>query len=327
VVERGTELTTRLLAFSRRQPARREPLAMGAMVREVVELARRAMPPSYRIEVTGDEQSVVVFADRFLLEQAVMNLLLNARDAMPGGGAIAVTIDTLAIQAPVRHPAGEVAPGHWGRIEVRDNGRGMTADVAEHIFEPFFTTKPRGQGSGLGLSTAFGIVRQADGHIVVAESGSDGTAMHVYLPLAAPGEKASMFEDAQESVVTAPSASRRERIVVVDDEPEVRQVVARLLRRLGHEVVEAGDGPEALDALARHRATLLVTDMVMPGMGGAELGRLALVGDPDLRVLYVSGYTEEEISLDRDHRARERFLAKPFTAMELHAAIEELCAL
>jgi two-component system cell cycle sensor histidine kinase/response regulator CckA len=323
-VQRGSELTNRLLAFSRRQPSRQEPLAMRQVVSDVVELARRAMPSIHVITITEVAESTTILADRALLEQAIMNLLLNSRDAMPGGGTIAVTIDTVAIQAAVRHPAGEITPGPWVRLEVRDSGHGMSADVVDHIFEPFFTTKPIGQGSGLGLSTAFGIVRQAEGHIVVAESGSDGTAMHLYLPHA-PAEFVSVGvtrNTAQEPAFTVRHLA--ERIVVVDDEPEVRQVVSRLLRRLGHVVAEAESGTTGIAMLASHRATLLVTDMVMPGMGGAELGRLALASDPDLNVVYISGYTEEAMHLIPGERSRERFLAKPFTADELVACIEEL---
>ena len=323
-VARGSELTTRLLAFSRRQPSRREALSLAKVLSDVVELARRAMPPSHVITIAAFQGPTTILADRSLLEQAVMNLLLNARDSMPGGGTIAVTVDTLVIQAPVRHAAGEVTPGRWVRLEVRDSGHGMDPDVVEHIFEPFFTTKPLGMGSGLGLSTAFGIVRQADGHIVVAESGMDGTAMHVYLPLVEQEPAVSSIRVTDEHAVPVSVAQRAERIVVVDDEPEVRQVVARLLRRLGHTVVEADNGRDGLRLITEHRATLLVTDMVMPEMGGAEVGRLALSGHPELLVLYISGFTQEEIQLDQVERRRERFLAKPFTARELLMAIENL---
>jgi CheY-like chemotaxis protein len=323
-VERGSELTNRLLAFSRRQPSRRESLSLRQVVQDVVELARRAMPPSHVITVSAASEATSIQADRALLEQAIMNLLLNARDAMSAGGTIAVTIDTVTIQAPVRHAAGEVAPGRWVRLEVRDTGHGMAPEVAEHIFEPFFTTKPIGLGSGLGLSTAFGIVRQAEGHIVVAESGRDGTAMHVYLPFSTVSEPDVFVPHREEPVPVVPTPTRVERIVVVDDEPEVRQVVTRLLRRLGHDVVEAENGFTGLSLLEQHQATVLVTDMVMPGMGGAELGRLALSSHPHLRVLYVSGYTGEEMQLAGHARPRERFLAKPFTAHELIGALEDL---
>ena len=326
-VERGSELTNRLLAFSRRQPSRREPLAMEHVVHDVVELARRAMPAAHVITTVGTTEPTTILADRSLLEQAVMNLLLNARDAMADGGTIAITVDTVTIHAAVRHAAGEVAPGEWVRLEVRDTGHGMAPGIIEHIFEPFFTTKPIGMGSGLGLSTAFGIVRQADGHIVVAESGSDGTAMHVYLPFADVGDADLMRPRRDDSPIPATAASTIERIVVVDDEPEVRQVVARLLRRLGHEVAEADTGAAGLALLEQHRATMLVTDMLMPGMGGAELGRLALSAYPGLLVLYISGYTEEEIRLAGVEHRRERFLAKPFTAHELLDALDALAGL
>jgi two-component system cell cycle sensor histidine kinase/response regulator CckA len=322
-VHRGSELTHRLLSFSRRQPAQREVIDLAAVVEDVVELACRAMPPSHTITTARSAGTAPILADRALLEQAVMNLLLNARDAMPGGGVIAVTVDALTIQAPVHHPTGTVAPGDWVRLEVRDAGHGMAPEVVEHIFEPFFTTKPVGQGSGLGLSTAFGIVRQADGHIVVAESGPDGTAMHVYLPRSseAPAGRWAARD------ATLPTASQRtEQVILVDDEPEVRQVVARLLRRLGHRVVEFETAEAGLAHLRAEGATLLVTDIVMPGMNGAELGHIAVTEFPDLLVLYISGFTGEETDRIGTSQKRERFLPKPFTAEELHAAVESLVA-
>lgn len=323
-VERGSELTGRLLAFSRRQPSRRDPVTIPELVHEVAGFARRAMPQGVAIDVTIHDPSVVVIADRLLLEQALMNLLLNSRDAMPAGGTIAVTVDTLRVQAPIRHATGELAAGAWARIEVRDGGHGMSPEVVEKAFEPFFTTKPHGRGSGLGLSTAFGIVRQAEGHLVVAESGRDGTAMQVFLP-AAPTEVAGAMPT-RSAPPTVPAAIRTERVLVVDDDAQVRDVVSRLLRRFGHDVREAVDGLDGLAQLAEGSHTVLVTDMLMPGMGGAELGRRALERDPRLLVVYVSGYTEDEVRLDTAARPRERFLTKPFTAAELVGVIDELIA-
>jgi CheY-like chemotaxis protein len=229
-------------------------------------------------------------------------------------------VDTLHVHAPLRHQTGEVAPGAWCRVEVRDTGHGMSAEVREKAFEPFFTTKPRGRGSGLGLSTAFGIVRQAGGHLVVAESGEDGTAIHVYLPLAmgatVPGA------DGGGTPPSRPSAAP-ERVLVVDDEAQVRDVVRRLLQRMGHDVLVAAEGEEALGHLRAGRFTLLVTDLLMPGMSGTELARRALAIDAGLRVIYISGFTDEQVGLDGSGGPRERFLAKPFTAAELAQAIED----
>jgi CheY-like chemotaxis protein len=196
----------------------------------------------------------------------------------------------------------------------------MSAEVREKAFEPFFTTKPRGRGSGLGLSTAFGIVRQAGGHLVVAESGGDGTAIHVYLPIA--GEvRASGGAPAPPTAMRPPLST--ERVLVVDDEAEVRDVVRRLLQRMGHDVAVAPDGAEALDALRAGGFTLLVTDLLMPAMSGTELAKRARALDPNLRVIYISGFTDEQVGLGGTAGPRERFLAKPFTAAELAEAIEE----
>ncbi len=319
VVVRGSELTARLSAFSRWQPSRRDAVAMDEVVQDVVGFARRTVPPSVGIEVSTRDEGMVVVADRLLLEQAVMNLLLNARDAMPEGGRVTITVDTVAVHAPLRHATGEVAAGQWCRLEVRDTGHGMSPEVMDKAFEPFFTTKPKGRGSGLGLSTAFGILRQAGGHLVVAESGPDGTAMQVYLPVA---------REAVAAVAPSPAApvcgsGTRERVLVVDDEPQVRDVVRRLLERMGHEVATAADGDEGERMLREGSYSLLVTDMLMPGVSGAELGARARAHDPALRVIYISGFTDEQVGLDAGTRPRERFLAKPFTAAELMQAIEE----
>lgn len=319
-VERGRELTGRLLAFSRRQPLRREPCRLDRMVEGVIELARSALPAGIVARVVAGDTPATVEGDRLMLEQALMNLVLNARDAMPAGGELTITTDVLELQRPLRHPTGEVTPGTWARVEVRDSGTGMAPEVAEHAFEPFFTTKPTGRGSGLGLSTAYGIVRQAGGHLFVAETGQDGTAVQLYLPVVHARPELDGVPGAVGGLVT-PGSPVGGPVLVVDDDPEVRDVVSRLLRRIGCEVELAGDGVEALAALSRGGFRLLVTDMVMPRMGGAELARRARGLDPAIAVVYISGYTEDEVALRGGERPGECFLAKPFTTEELLHAV------
>lgn len=319
-VERGRELTGRLLAFSRRQPSRREPCRLDQMVEGVIELARPALPAGIAARVVAGDSPATVEGDRLMLEQALMNLILNARDAMPDGGELTVTTDVLELQRPLRHPTGEVAPGRWARVEVRDSGTGMAPEVAEHAFEPFFTTKPTGRGSGLGLSTAYGIVRQAGGHLFVAETGQDGTAVQLYLPVVPVMPETGLPGGA--GGLASPGSPIGGPVLVVDDDPQVRDVVSRLLRRIGCEVELASDGVEALAALSRGGFRLLVTDMVMPRMGGAELARRARGLDPAIAVVYISGYTEDEVALRGSERPGECFLAKPFTTEELMQAVQ-----
>lgn len=257
-----------------------------------------------------------VVADRAQFEQALLNLTLNAVDAMPGGGTL--TIETAPAMLSggygFEHPGVAVTEGRYTLVAVSDTGHGMTADVLEHIFEPFFTTKQIGEGSGLGLSSAYGIVKQSDGYIWAYSEPGVGTTFKIYLPetpstplpVAAPGRDDARFAGS-------------ETVLVVDDEREVRSLVVRLLEEEGYRTLAAENGAQAFEMLERdgRDVRLVVTDVAMPGLGGSELGRRLRETRPDLPVLYTSGFTDTDVVarglLDRSLP----FLQKPFTPSAL----------
>ncbi|MEP6589634.1 MAG: ATP-binding protein [Gemmatimonadota bacterium] len=319
-VKRGAGLTSRLLAFSRRQPVEPKRLSIGDLVTDVMALTRRALPGNVAIEIDLAAHSPVVLADRLLLEQAMMNLILNARDAMDLGGILTVRTEQVQLDAPRPYDQAVIPVGLWARIAIIDTGTGMSPQVIEHLFEPFFTTKPAGKGTGLGLSTAFGIVRQAGGHLVIAETGPRGTTAHLYLPTID-------ANDPEIAVVTLEGVPRsgEECVLVVDDDAAVRGVVRRLLTRAGYQVTEVESAEAALAALASGPPfALLVTDMVMPGMGGGELARRACEADPRLRVLYISGFTDDASIRDLPLESGRAFLPKPFISEEFLRQVREL---
>ncbi|MES2123188.1 MAG: ATP-binding protein [Gemmatimonadota bacterium] len=319
-VKRGAQLTSRLLAFARRQPVEPKPFAISDLVADVISLTRRAVPGDVGLELDQAARSPVVLADRLLVEQALMNIILNARDAMTEGGTLTVRTDQVELAVPRVYDQATVAAGDWARITIADTGTGMSPQVLEHLFEPFFTTKPPGKGTGLGLSTAFGIVRQAGGHIVVAETGPGGTTVNLYLPAIEP-----QVPDPEAVNTAPPTATRSERILVVDDDPAVREVVRRLLVRSGYDV-SAVESATAAEALLRSAPPfeLLVTDMVMPGIGGAELARRACEAFPALRVLFISGFTEDTAVRHVRLENGKAFLAKPFTSEEMRTQVRQL---
>jgi CheY-like chemotaxis protein len=248
------------------------------------------------------------------LELVVMNLAVNARDAMPQGGRLTIeTRDVDVDQAYCRlHP--DSRPGRYTELSMTDTGHGMTPEVRAHLFEPFFTTKGPGKGTGLGLATVFGIVKQSDGHIEVASEPGAGTSFKIYLP-AAQGPGAS----AEDGDGTEPTRQGTETVLLVEDEEEVRRIVRHVLENRGYTVLEARDGVEAL-AVAAHtdgRIHLLVTDVVMPQMRGPELAERLRTRDPDLKVLFMSGYTDDRAILHGVIDASVSFLAKPFSPRAL----------
>ncbi|MES2305907.1 MAG: response regulator [Gemmatimonadota bacterium] len=319
-VTRGTDLTTRLLAFSRRQPIAPATIALPALVGEIVALTRRVLPQGIALDAVQGPSAPYVHVDRLLLEQALMNLILNARDAMVDRGTLTVFTEQVTLAAARHYGQASIPAGEWGRVTIRDTGSGMTTHVLEHLFEPFFTTKAAGKGTGLGLSTSFGIIRQANGHLVVADTGPAGTTFHAYLPAV------GMAAAREPSLGLGPrNASGSERILVVDDDPAVRSVVRRMLSRAGYDVVSVESGEEAELALRDESPfALLVTDMVMPGIGGGELARRAVATHPDLRVLFISGYTDDEVIRDARMESGRAFVAKPFTAEEFLGRVRDL---
>jgi CheY-like chemotaxis protein len=255
--------------------------------------------------------------DATQIELVVLNLTINARDAMPRGGALSIETANAVVGAP--RGRGEPAEGAYVSITVRDNGSGMTADVLARAFEPFFTTKAPGSGSGLGLSQVYGTARQSGGGVRIDSAPGAGTSVTIYLP------RASAMAESPPSVSRLPSGAGQGNVLLVDDDPLVRETTAAVLRDLGYEVREAGGGAAALDLLRRdERIELLLTDVVMPGMNGAELARLALDVRPELAVLFMSGYAApEEIT---GALRRHRLVRKPFLPADLATQIEAALA-
>lgn len=309
---RGTELSRQILSVSRRQMVQPASLDPNAVVRDLDRLLRRVIGENIELVTHLDEQVGTVHADMAQLEQALLNLVSNARDAMPQGGRL--TIETAALDDTEVHRLRLDQRLPWMAIRVRDDGVGMEETVRQHIFEPFFTTKPRGKGSGLGLALASNVMDQCGGEIRVDSELGHGTTMHLLLPRRT------------DAVVPIPAIEEdpellngQETVLLTEDEDAVRTVAVAALERRGYRVLAAADGEAAL-ALSRAfagRIDLLVTDVVMPGMNGRELADRLAQARPDLPVLYVSGYTEDtELVLGLGGEIRS-LLPKPFTSLEL----------
>jgi PAS domain S-box-containing protein len=314
--DRGARLTEQLLAFSRRQPLRPEIQSINALIEGFEAVLRRACPEPIELEMTLAPLPLAANIDSAQFETALLNLVVNARDAMPDGGSLRISTKLKTIGAAKAKAMSDIAPGEYVVVSVSDTGEGMPTDVVNRVFEPFFTTKEVGKGSGLGLSQVYGFVTQSGGHVAVDSTPGSGTAVALYLPAvdAAAAARPSQRRDAEK----APSQGR---ILVVEDDPEVLDVTVEILRGFDWEVLTAPDGPSALSVLRRDAdIDVLFSDIVMPGaMNGLELAREARRLRPQLRVLLASGYPASVLA--SDHGAGEEdefpFLSKPYRAVEL----------
>ncbi len=320
--ERAASLTRQLLAFSRKQTLQPRVLDLNAVVAEMDKMLRRLITESIRLDVRLEPSLWRTRADPGQIQQVVLNLAVNARDAMPAGGTLTIeTGNAVLDEAYVRQHADATAGEHV-MLAIRDTGCGLSADALEHLFEPFFTTKGLGQGTGLGLATCYGIVRQSGGHIAVYTEVGCGTTFRVYLPRATGTERVPV------ALLPAVSTPRgRERVLVVEDEEPVRELSASVLRELGYQVIEARDGEEALRLTKQAGANafdLLFTDMVMPKMGGKELACWFRLTHPNTRVLFTSGYPEKALSHHGETVAGIAFLHKPYTPDSLARKVREV---
>jgi PAS domain S-box-containing protein len=313
--ERAAALTQQLLAFGRRQIVAPQLLDLNAVANGSAPLVARLLGDDVRLVLDLRPDLGRVRADPAQLEQVLLNLAVNARDAMPQGGTLSVTTR----DARPGEAGADAPPGPHVVLAVTDTGRGMSAEVQRHLFEPFFTTKELGQGTGLGLACVYGIVKQAGGHIAV-ESGPDaGTTFRILLPRAADPEPSA--EPPEPSV---PAAART--VLLADDEAGVRALARQVLSAAGYVVLEAGDGDEALRRAEAHagRIDLLVSDVMMPGLSGRELAERLLARDPALRVLYLSGHTEDEVVRQGVSNAEVHFLPKPFSPAALVEKVRQV---
>jgi hypothetical protein len=316
--ERATRLTNQLLVFSRREVVRARVLDLSGVLGEIGSLLDRTLGEDVELQMSAADGLWHVEADPSQLEQVLVNLAVNARDAMPGGGALRIELANATFDdAEARAHAG-LAPGRYVRLTVRDTGRGMSPEVLDRAMEPFYTTKPKGQGTGLGLATVYGIVTHAGGNLEISSVPGEGTSVDVFLP----ATDADALEHPPSEDGEAPTAAG-ETILVVEDEDAVRRLTCRILARRGYEVVEACDGPSALEAWEHHEGhiDLLLTDVVMPGMSGKELAERLAERQPGLEPVFMSGYTDDVVLRHGVEGREQPLVQKPFDAETLLAAI------
>lgn len=321
--ERAAALTHRLLAFARRQSLDSQALDVNALVQSIEDMLRRTLGEQAALSLSLEPDLWPARADANQLESAILNLAINARDAMPGGGQIAVSTRNLSLAAP-RALWDEVAPaGDYVVIAVRDTGEGMTAEVLSRVLDPFFTTKPIGQGTGLGLSMVYGFVRQSGGHIDIDSRVGKGTEVRLYLPRA--GDESARLDPPPRRA--EPLSGDGERVLLVEDDPQVRILVKAVLEELGYEAVEATDGRAALAELEDNREfDLMISDVGLPGMNGRQLADLARELQPGLPVLFMTGYTPNAAERNAFLAPGMTMITKPFTLDALAAALQAVLA-
>ncbi len=320
--KRAAALTHRLLAFSRRQTLDPKPTDPNRLIRGMEDLVRRTTGPGIAVEVVAGAGLWPVLIDAHQLENAVLNLCINARDAMPNGGRLTIETGNRWIDARTAK-AQDLEPGQYVSICVSDTGTGMAPEVAARAFEPFFTTKPLGEGTGLGLSMIYGFVRQSGGQVRIYSEAGEGAMICLYLP-----RHFGEVDDADliPEVEQAPRAQAGETVMVVDDEPTVRMLVAEILHELGYQCIEASDGAAGLKLLqSGARIDLLVTDVGLPGgMNGRQMADAARIDRPDLKVLFITGYAENAVVGNGHLDPGMHVMTKPFAMEALGSRIREL---
>jgi two-component system, cell cycle sensor histidine kinase and response regulator CckA len=313
--KRAARLTRQLLIFARQEEVQPEMLDLGAIITGIRELVCTSIGAGIELRINPAAGLGAVLADRGQMEQVVLNLAVNARDAMPEGGTLTIATGVTELDGDYARLHPGVHPGRYAELTVSDTGTGIPADVAARMFEPFYTTKPAGKGTGLGLSTVYGIVTQAGGSVGVDSAEGTGTTVRVYLPCT----------DAP-AMDTRVAGGPGRTILIVDDEPAMLEVASRILRKDGYATLEAGTCEEALALAASADFELLLTDSVMPGMSGPTLAERIAELRPGLRVLHMSGNSAGVLSQDRIRDGELAFVQKPFTPRDLldsvHAALE-----
>jgi PAS domain S-box-containing protein len=319
--ERAQSLTRQLLAFSRKQMLDPRIIDLNKRINDLQKMFRRIIGENIDLKIFLDTSTDYIFADPGQIEQAIMNLVVNARDAMPNGGKLVIETSGLIINEQNAEQHKPVVSGSYVMVKVRDTGSGIQREIQQRIFEPFFTTKEKGQGTGLGLSTVFGIVKQSDGFIRVESQPGKGTDFILYFPGVDP--KSLAIEDDNKPTVVFRG---HETILVTEDEDGVRKMICKMLRLYGYHVLEASNGPRALSLYSIHKSNidLVLTDVIMPEMSGAQLGEELKNVNSSVKVLYMSGYTDEVIVrqglLDRGIH----YIQKPFTPELLVTKIREI---
>ena len=317
---RAAALTHRLLAFARRQPLDPKAADINQLLRGMEDLVRRTLSENVKLEVELDPNLWPALTDAHQLENAVLNLVINARDAMPRGGKLTITTTNTVIHAKERYGQDEIEPGSYVVIKVRDTGVGMSPEIIAKVFEPFYTTKPLGQGTGLGLSMIYGFAKQSRGHIRLDSAIDQGTTFRLFLP--------RYIGD----VETKPAAQTRdaakgagESVLVVEDDSAVRLIISDVLRELGYSCIEAGDGQAALPILTSNTPIdLLITDVGLPGLNGRQVAEIARQHRPNLKVLFVTGYAEHATGQAPFLAPGMAMVTKPFALDALALKIRDM---
>jgi PAS domain S-box-containing protein len=319
---RAAALTHRLLAFSRRQPLDPKPLRANPLIASMEDLIRRTMGEKIQLELGLAGDLWPTLCDQNQLENSILNLSINARDAMPDGGRLRIETCNARLGAADLANQRDIAPGEYVCILVSDTGTGMTPDVAARAFDPFFTTKPTGQGTGLGLSMIYGFARQSDGHVKISSEAGKGTRVRLYLPRHHAEEAA---QTGPEQAAAAHQAVGGQTVLVVEDEPLVRLLIIDLLEELGYQSLEANDGPSGLRILqSPQRIDLLITDIGLPGLNGRQVADAARVTRPDLKVLFMTGYAEKAAIANGILASGMQMITKPFAMDALTKRIRDL---
>jgi signal transduction histidine kinase/ActR/RegA family two-component response regulator len=319
--ERAASLTAQLLAFGRRQVMHREALELNAAVGACVTMLRRTLGENIAIVFQPASECLFVQADVSMLTQVLLNLAINARDAMPSGGRLSLSLAKLELDASAARSFPGAFAGTWAELSVSDSGTGIPPSVLPRIFEPFYTTKPQGRGSGLGLAMVHGTIKQHGGGLTVRTAPGQGTTFNILLPLTSPDAGERSMPDKN-----APPRGQGEVILLVEDELAVREVLKAMLEDSGYQVLTAEDGRTALEVFARHEReiSLLLTDVVMPGgLSGAALAEVLRERKPALRTLLSSGYTADALGPALMSGKSVNFVQKPFTAEEVLRQVQK----
>ncbi|NLH49529.1 MAG: response regulator [Myxococcales bacterium] len=318
--ERASNITQQLLAFSRRQMIKPQSVNLNTIIGDSTKMLKRLIGEHIDLMIQPVTEECFVHLDVGQMEQVLVNLVVNARDAMPDGGMVMIRIDPVVLTESDCEDSQDRLPGSYARISITDTGVGMAEEELKHIFEPFFTTKEVGKGTGLGLSTVYGIIQQNNGFIEVESRLGIGTTFRIYLPRVSAVEPMPVKQE----VEVLPGGS--ETILVAEDEPMVRQLACRILERQGYRVLEAEDGKVALEVLEKYdgRLDLVLTDVIMPQMNGKQLIEKLSTLRKGFKILYMSGYTEDILGHHGVLDEKTHFIAKPFTIETLTYKVREV---
>jgi two-component system cell cycle sensor histidine kinase/response regulator CckA len=323
---RAADLTRQLLAFWRKQPQQLQVVNLNVALHDTAKMLPHLIGEDIELRIIPGTDLARVRIDPVHFEQIVINLAANARDAMPGGGRLCFETKVVDLDKSF-HSHTVLQPGRYVLLEVTDSGAGISPEHLPHIFEPFYTTKAQGKGTGLGLATVYGIVKQSGGHIWVYSEAEVGTCFKIYFPVVTGASRAEGTDSGSDPIAKEPARSDRgyERILLVEDEESVRRPAAEFLQHSGYNVLEAGNGAQALEVVANSELPidLVVTDVVMPGMSGGALAEHLSTTTPASRILFVSGYAEQVVIDHHIVDVHRNFLQKPFTLRELAAKIRE----